>query len=94
MIKPAVNKAKRLEKLANDIKELLQLDECEPVLLPGEAWLRMRAGQSSLDCPIGTKPLFDKKKDNTPAIKRAVISLWITHLEREQAKIAGAVLNG
>lgn len=89
-----INKVQRITKLANDIKELLQLDECQAVLLPGEAWLRMKSGAYALDCPIGTKPLFDKKHDNMDAIKTAVIQLWIGYLENEQRNMARAVLSG
>lgn len=94
MKQKTINKAKRIETLASDIKELLHLDECKPVLLQGELWLRMKSGEVSLDCPVGLKPLLDKKNDNTKAIKLAIIQLWIVNLEWEQSAIAGMVLNG
>jgi hypothetical protein len=90
MKRPHKSKSQTIKQLTDDIKELLQLDECEPILEPGLLWLRMKSGGVAFDCPVGLKPLFDKKHNNLPAIKKAVISVWIAHLEKLQA---GAVLD-
>lgn len=90
MIKRKANwKIKRIKKLASDVKALLSLDSCEPIIADGNlVFLRMRHGVDELDCPVGKRPLFDKSNDNTPAIKQAVVRLWIANLEKKQRELA------
>ncbi len=79
--KKKVNKAKRINTLATDMKKLLELDGCDPVLLDGRLWLRMASGAVALDCPVSLEILLDPQHDHTNSIKQSVIKVWIAHIQ-------------
>lgn len=89
MKRKKTSKARIITQFANDIKELLQLDECNPVVdVNGSLWLRCKSGVDALDIPIGKKPLLDTKHDNKPVIKMAVIQFWTQYLQGQLAAVA------